>query len=169
MNIDDYSCNNTKQYSEKRKRVMEAFSQVCAVNDGASRPEWIKTSPININNRTEEELKVYFEQCCHLHAAFFTAIWGGKLYGCPRHGIYDLLGYPMNSNEFINLRDYSQDGFLVTDDETILNNCKNKKSLRDALYSFYSKDFYNACNYCNNIEDAAQGYILPGEQAPIKS
>jgi len=145
INIDNYESDFSSKYISKRQKVASAFENVCDNINYQSRPFWIQTSPIQINHRNESELTAYYEQCMHVHAPYFTSIWDGKLYTCPRHGIYQLLGYNVDKSDYVDLR--IQDA-----------------TLRDKIISFFSKQFFYSCNYCNNVEDSQRPLIKPGEQ-----
>lgn len=137
------SGNNT--YQKRTAAVIKMFEEVATVVLG--RQLWMQTSPIRKNKRSIAELKEYYSECQKLHAPYFVALWGGKIYTCPRSGIYQVLGYPLPENEFVDLQ---------AD--------KTPEQLREELISFFSRDYYTGCNFCNNVEDAKKPLVKPGEQ-----
>lgn len=58
----------------------------------------------------------------------------GKIYRCPRSFVLD-------NNSMQKMRDCEMIDF---------NEIKNKKELKKKLYEFYSADYINACQWCNN-------------------
>ena len=104
---------------------------------------WGYTSPLN-SQKLREDSTQYFEECGN-HC---VAVFGGKIYVCPRAGVFVLKGiYTPEANEVIDL---NKEG--------------NPKILKRKLINFYSRENFSACNYCTVVEDKAQDRILPAQQ-----
>ena len=92
----------------------------------------------------DEAAKQYFEDCSN-HC---VAVFGGKIYVCPRAGIFDIKNiYKPEKDEIINL-----------------NTETNPNILRKKLKSFYSREGFSACKYCTVLKDREHDRILPAQQ-----
>lgn len=132
------------QYQKVADVFRENIPGISIVNN---RPVWLKSSFPKFNYRTLAERKQYLLDCLNTHGAFYTSIWEGKLYVCPRPYLMSLQGIVISKNDYLDISNYT-DPFV----------------LRHDLLQFYSREYYNCCDYCNNNEDAKNDYIIPGEQ-----
>ena len=146
INCSDYSELMGARYAARRDRIVELFRSETGVTPIVTNPVWLKTSPPAVHHRTRAELTDYYAACMHIHGAYFTSLWDGKLFTCPRQGVFDLLGYPMRPGDYLDIRAFD-----------------SPAQLREAITGFFSREFYWACDYCSNVEDA-NCHIAPGEQ-----
>lgn len=104
---------------------------------------WGYTSPIGKNKKRDGQ-KEYFKYCNN-HC---VAVFGGKIYVCPRAGVFDIKGiYTPDEEEVINL-----------------NVENNSKILKQKLIKFYSRDYFSACDYCVVLEDRTEPSVIPAIQ-----
>lgn len=146
INCSDYSALMGAKYAERRNRIVQLIRENTGFDPIVANPVWLKTSPPLPHHRSEAELIEQYAACMHIHGAYFTSLWDGKIFSCPRQGVFDLLGYPVRPEDYLDVRAFDS--------------CAR---LREAIFSFYSREFYWSCDYCSNVEDA-ECHIPPGEQ-----
>ena len=94
-------------------------------------------------NRNKKENEQYFEKCLHP----CLAVFGDKLFVCPRAGVfYQKKLYEFDNGECVSLKN------------------KNRKELKKQIIDFYSRDYFGACDFCNILEDRLQPRIMPALQ-----
>ena len=99
---------------------------------------WDDTSPIQFFNRNKKENRDFYLQCRHscIH------ILKGKLYPCPKAAMFDFKNVYEKYNP--------QKSKIVEGKEYIDLSVPADK---EKLITFFSNADYEACNYCNFIED----------------
>lgn len=92
---------------------------------------WTDCASIAKHNRTEEQQKDVFKNCC---AKCLFTIMDGKFYRCPFTAHVDKLGAtPLYPEDFIDLRDYAKVGEQLT------------QQLRHFIFE---KEYLNSCDFC---------------------
>lgn len=119
-------------------------------------PKWTDSGRINFQNKTENELKFQFKNCC---TNDYLTLLNGKLYRCPfSANTMNLKAIPIKENEFIDLEKDNSVEIL-------------KKQISDL---YFSPQYLSACNFCNGrdfntprIETAIQAEkVLPIPEIP---
>lgn len=146
IHVSDYRRHLDKNYAEKRDKIISAFGDI-GVAIAELRGRWIQTSMPAVNYRSDAELARYFIKCMEQQGVYFPTIWDGRLYQCARPKLLELMGFSIPGNEYVNIRE-----------------APNAECLRNSLVTFFSRDFYKSCDYCNNVEDGQLPLVYPGEQ-----
>lgn len=137
--LSNYSKNEELKPKLKHDKILEQLKNANLDYDYVKDLNWGYTSPIG-RNELRKNSKEYFQECSNN----CVAVFGGKVYVCPRAGVFDLKGI-----------------YTPQDSETIdLNQKVSKKQLKE----FYSKESFSACNYCTIVEDRCEGKVIPALQ-----
>lgn len=137
--LSNYSKNEELKSKLKHDKILQQIKDAQLDYDYVEDLNWGYTSPIG-TEKLRDDSKEYFRECSNN----CVAVFGGKIYVCPRAGVFDLKGI-----------------YTPAESETIdLNKTVTKKQLKD----FYSKESFSACNYCTVIEDRAKGKVIPALQ-----
>jgi MoaA/NifB/PqqE/SkfB family radical SAM enzyme len=100
---------------------------------------WWPTSPYPVKKLREQDSS-YFLSCNNPCVAVIC----GRIFICPRAGTFYIKNlYEPKQNEFFDL---------------------NQKISKNNLINFYSKNCFDACNYCSILEDFRKNRVLPAEQ-----
>lgn len=141
--VSNYSKNPELKTRLKHDELLKQIKDNSLDYDYVQDLTWGYTSPLNVQ-KLREDSRQYFEECGNN----CVAVFGGKIYVCPRAGVFALKGiYSPELNEVIDL-----------------NIENNPKILKKKLIDFYSRECFSACNYCTILEDRAQDRILPAQQ-----
>ncbi len=137
--LSNYSKNEELKSKLKHEEILKQIQDANLDYDYKQDLSWGYTSPINseaLRNTSYE----YFEECSN-HC---VSVFANKMYVCPRAGIFALKGiYSPKENETIDL-----------------SNRVSKKQLK----TFYSQEYFSACNYCTINEDRLQESVIPALQ-----
>lgn len=141
--VSNYSKN--EELKDKLKHT-ELLNQIKSLNldyDYVKDLSWGYTSPYK-TEKIRDNSELYFE-CCGNHC---VSVLEGKLYVCPRAGIFDKKGiYTPQEGEVVDLN-------IET----------NPKLLSQKLKEFYSRKSFTACNYCTILEDRMHEIVMPAIQ-----
>jgi organic radical activating enzyme len=154
VNLSNYTSN--KELSSRLKTI-ELFNKCKENSISAIFDEdllWTETSEIKYTGRSPKEIREYFLNC------ILTCIHviNGKLYPCPKAGIYDLQNLYLPSLPIINdWKAWTREGAIEKVD---LSNPVKKGT----LVRFYSNSDYLACGFCSIIEDALKKKVIPAIQ-----
>lgn len=141
--VSNYSKNQAIQPRLKHAKLLEQIQETGSDYDYIKDLNWSYTSPIN-SEKLRDDSSRYFEICQNN----CVMVLGGKLYVCPRAGIFDLKKiYTPKENEIIDLSKEN-----------------NPKILKQKLKEFYSRDYFTACNYCTVLEDKKKEKVIPALQ-----
>ncbi len=141
--VSNYSKNPELKSKLKHDELLKQIKDNNLDYDYVQDLTWGYTSPLT-PKKLREDSKQYFEECGNNCVAVFK----GKIYICPRAGVFALKGiYTPELNEVIDL-----------------NIENNPKILKKKLINFYSRESFSACNYCTILEDRTQDRILPAQQ-----
>jgi len=143
ISISNYSKNEELKNKLRHKEILEQINIANLEYDYKQDYCWMYTSPIN-SKKLREYSPSYFSTCNN-HC---VAVFSGKIYICPRAGVFDIKKiYTPESEEVIDL-----------------NIENNPKILKKKLVTFYSKDYFSACNYCTVLEDKTLPNVIPAIQ-----
>lgn len=141
--VSNYSKNPELDTILKHNELLKQINDAKLDYDYVQDLTWGYTSPLN-TEKLRDDTKQYFEDCSN-HC---VAVFGGKIYVCPRAGIFDIKNiYKPEKDEIINL-----------------NTETNPNILRKKLKSFYSREGFSACKYCTVLKDREHDRILPAQQ-----
>ena len=141
--VSNYSKNEELKDKLKHTELLKQIKALKLDYDYVKDLSWGYTSPYK-TEKVRENSELYFE-CCGNHC---VSVFEGKLYVCPRAGIFDKKGiYIPQENEVIDL-----------------NTETNVKVLKKKLKDFYSRNTFTACNYCTVLEDRMLETIMPAIQ-----
>ena len=141
--VSNYSKNPELDTILKHNELLKQINDAKLDYDYVQDLTWGYTSPLN-TEKLRDDTKQYFEDCSN-HC---VAVFGGKIYVCPRAGIFDIKNiYKPEKDEIINL-----------------NTETNPNILRKKLKSFYSREGFSACKYCTILKDREHDRILPAQQ-----
>lgn len=100
---------------------------------------WIDVTEIKDHNRSEIENIKYYRQCIHNCVASVN----GMIFACPRGGVITNLKKLSRGTNVVNL---------------------NEKISKANIIDFYSKDYFEYCNFCNFNSEKNMPFIMPAEQ-----
>ena len=141
--LSNYSGNTALLPRLKHEEILNQIKQTGADYDYIKDLNWSYTSEIN-TIKLRDDSKAYFNICGNN----CVSVFGGKIYVCPRAGIFDIKKI-----------------YTPTADEIIDLNINSKpKLLRNKIKQFYSKSEFTACNYCTVLEDKTQSKVTPALQ-----
>ena len=141
--LSNYSKNEDLKNKLKHEEFLKQIRENNLDYDYVQDLTWGYTSEMK-KNKLREESESYFEEC----GINCVAVFGGKIYVCPRAGVFVLKGiYTPQIDEVIDLNIENKPGQL-------------KKKLKD----FYSREAFSACNYCSVMEDRGHDRIMPAIQ-----
>jgi len=112
---------------------------------------WGATAPIKRYYRTKEADIKYFNECLKLTHCYHVR--GGKLFVCPRAGTFSLRD--------IYSRFFPPTPYLQPDKEYI---DLSKPVAKKQIFELFGNDFFNACDYCNNISETNGEQVTPALQ-----
>lgn len=141
--VSNYSKNEKIKSSLKHSELLEQIKELGLDYDYVKDLSWSYTSDLN-TEPLRENSEFYFE-CCGNNC---VSVFEGKIYVCPRAGIFDKKKvYVPQSDEIIDL-----------------NIENNSKVLKQKLKDFYSRKSFTACNYCTTVEDRMHEKVIPAIQ-----
>jgi organic radical activating enzyme len=123
-----------------RLKTDEIVGKLSENNISVISPEglWDETSPIEFFNRSKKENRNFYLQCRHscIH------ILKGKLYPCPKAAMLDF------KNVY---EEYNPQKIKIIEGREYID--LNVPATKEKLIAFFSNADYEACNYCNFVED----------------
>lgn len=142
--LSNYSANKELEPRLKHDKILAQIKMTKAKYIYNKDLNWSDVSQdLSAKNRTKIQNINYFKVCGNK----CVSVFGETVYVCPRAGTYHLKKlYEPENNEIINL------------------NNKDKKSLRKEIIRFYENKYFQACDFCNFIEDRQNERITPAIQ-----
>lgn len=137
--ISNYSKNEELKDRLKHSEILEQINKNGLDYDYVQDLTWGYTSPLGYDKKRDNSSE-YFAECRNN----CVAVFGGKMYVCPRAGVFALKGvYKPLETDFVDL---------------------NKKVTIKELKAFYAQESFSACNYCTVLEDRMHERIMPAIQ-----
>lgn len=137
--ISNYSKNPELDHILKQKELFEQINNANISYYFDEHLTWWPTSPYPTKKFRNNDFN-YFLSCNNPCVAVFC----GKIFICPRAGVFAIKKlYKQKKNETFDL---------------------NYKISKRDLIDFYSKDYFEACDYCSILEDFSQPPVPPAEQ-----
>lgn len=137
--LSNYSKNEELKSRLKHDEILKQINDANLDYDYKQDLCWGYTSPIN-TEILRNTPTIYFEEC----ANNCVAVFGNKVYVCPRAGVFALKGiYTPQETETIDL---------------------SKKVSKEQLRMFYSREGFSACKYCTINEDRLKDSVIPALQ-----
>ena len=141
--VSNYSKNPELESRLRHQELLEQIHNLELDYDYVKDLTWGYTSPLP-QTKMRENSKLYFAECSN-HC---VAVFGGKIYICPRAGVFHLKKiYTPQASEIVDLTQKV-----------------SGRVMRKKLIEFYSQDDFSACNYCTILEDKMKDRILPAQQ-----
>jgi len=141
--VSNYSKNENIKHKFKYEEIFNQLrtNNICYISNEELNWEYASPLPDKIQRTNSQK---YFLQCDNP----CVSVLEGKMYVCPRAGIYTVKNiYNPQPNDYIDL-----------------NIENNPKELKHKIIEFYYSDYFNACNYCNILEDKLKPEIIPAIQ-----
>ncbi|MDR1719592.1 MAG: radical SAM protein [Dysgonamonadaceae bacterium] len=154
--ISNYTANKSLSPLLKTDKIVERLKNEGIAVVCNKQLWWGVTAPLERYYRTKESNIHYFMECLKLIHCYHVR--GGKLFVCPRAGTFALRDiyrrfFPpapeiQENKEYIDL---------------------SRPVTKQQLFTLFGNDFFNACDYCNNVAETNGEKVVPALQVESES